>query len=54
MTGISKSSLIRAVKAEKRRCAEAGEMNFRDQAWYDGIVEGAEQMSLTDYIGGTE
>ena len=54
LTGISKSSLIRAVKAEKRRCAEAGEMNFRDQAWYDGIVEGAEQMSLTDYIGGTE
>lgn len=54
LTGISKSTLIRAVKAEKRRCAEAGEMNFRDQAWYDGIIEGAEQMSLADYIGGAE
>lgn len=54
LTGISKSTLIRAVKAEKRRCAEAGEMNFRDQAWYDGLVEGAEQMHLTDYMESVE
>lgn len=54
LTGISKSTLIRAVKAEKRRCAEAGEMNFRDQAWYDAVVDGAEQMNLTDYMGSME
>ena len=54
MTGISKSTLIRAVKAEKRRCAEAGEMNFRDRAWYDSLAEKAEQMSLTDYMGSVE
>lgn len=54
LTGISKSTLIRAVKAEKRRCAEAGEMNFRDQAWYDSVVDGAQQMDLTDFMGSME
>ena len=54
LTGISKSTLIRAVKTEKRRCAEAGEMNFRDQAWYDAVVDGAEQMNLADYMGSME
>ena len=54
MTGMSKSTLIRAVKAEKRRCAEAGEMNFRDKAWYDAVVEGAEQMDFAKYMNEKE
>ena len=52
LTGISKSSLIRAVRAAKKDSKEAGEMNFRDQAWYDAAVKGAEQISIEDILKG--
>ena len=52
LTGISKSSLIRAVRAAKKDSKEAGEMNFRDKAWYDAAVKGAEQISIEDILKG--
>lgn len=52
MTGMSKSTLIRAAKAAKESSRAAGEMNFRDQAWYDAAVEGAEQISIEDILKG--
>lgn len=52
MTGMSKSTLIRAARAAKESSKAAGELNFRDKAWYDSIVEGAEQISIEDIMKG--